>query len=196
MPLMAHHVRPPRLLVHRLVCPLTSSHRKSHVIHKELTSDIFHSSSSPGLTGGSLSIIGGVLAFLFLVVCISSYWMRSMLKKQQEMGGAELPLHTSSVGSQSSTLVQTQRSHLVSPPPSESSVPTTVPVPNLEAPLPSPNLLPGHNIYSSASPLPPTSLASSQFSQSTKIPDQHETGYRIDNRSNKSKVVFNFTSRH
>ena len=144
-----------------------------------------------------MGIIGGVLAFFFLVVCISSYWMRSVLKKRQEMGGAGLPLHTSSVGSQSSTLVQTQRSHLVSPPPSESSVPTAVPVPNLEAPLPPHNSLPGHNIHSSARPLPSTPSASSQLPQSTKVLDQQvQPETRIDNRSNKSKVVINFTSRH
>ena len=153
------------------------------------------STSIRGLTGGRLGgVIGGVLAIFVLVFCISSHWIYSRLQKRREKDRADLPHHLSSGGSQAPTLVQS--SHLVSPPPSE-SLPTAAPVPNLEAPLPPHNSLPGHNIHSSARPLPSTPSASSQLPQSTKVLDQQvQPETRTDNRSNKSKVVINFTSRH
>ena len=142
-------------------------------------------------------VIGGVLAILVLVFCISSHWIYSRLQKRREKDGADLPHHVSSGSSQEPTLVQS--SHLVSLPPSK-SLPTAAPVPNLKAPLPPLNSLPGHNIHfsaSPASPLPPMPSASSQLPQSTKVLDQPaQSEMKIDNRSEKSKVVINFNPRH
>jgi len=61
--------------------------------------------SNTGLSGGSLGgIIGGVLGFFVLVFCIASHWMHLTLQKQQGIDGTKLPLHVSSIGSQSSRM--------------------------------------------------------------------------------------------